>query len=241
MPDFRVTWEIDIFDAPTPEDAARNALKIQRNPKSIATVFRVAEHHKTVEVDLLELDTASGSESEPYCNHDAVAVRNGVCECGEIVSPQPTVGDGDEIFAAQRRWAAQLIEIAFEGGIGYWARVMGTSSGSLDNGIDRIILVEWEAALAGLEGGPWIDEAFDGQDPRIAKFTHTLTASATVNAIEKIIAVLAPESHPENWTNDLKGLWSSDPDELTDSIGNVDADLADLVIQYAIFGEVKYG
>lgn len=240
MPDFRVTWEIDVFDAPTPEAAARKALKTQRNPESIATVFRVSEHGSPegVEIDLTELD-------EPWCNHDTVAVHNGVCECGEIVSPQPTVGDGDEVFAAQRRWAAQLIEIGYEGGLGYWARAMGTSSGSLDNGIDRIILVEWEAALAALEGEAWsyepLDEAFDGQDPRIAKFTHVLTASATVNAIEKIIAVLAPESHPENWTNDLKGLWSSDPDELTDSIGNVDADLADLVIQYAIFGEVKYG
>lgn len=236
MPDFRVAWEIDVFDAPTPEAAARKALKTQRNPESIATVFRVSEHGSPegVEIDLTELD-------EPWCNHDTVAVHNGVCECGEIVSPQPTVGDGDEVFAAQRRWAAQLIEIGFEGGIGYWGRAMRISSGSLDNGIDRIILVEWGAALAALEGGPWIDEAFDGQDPRIAKFTHTLTASATVNAIEKIVAVLAPESHPENWTNDLKRLWSSDPDELTDSIGNVDADLADLVIQYAIFGEVKYG
>ena len=26
-------------------------------------------------------------EAEPYCNHDAAAVRDGVCECGEVVDP----------------------------------------------------------------------------------------------------------------------------------------------------------
>lgn len=27
---------------------------------------------------------------EPWCNHDAPAVRNGVCECGEVVQPTCT-------------------------------------------------------------------------------------------------------------------------------------------------------
>ena len=90
MPDFRVAWEIDVFDAPTPEAAARKALKTQRNPESIATVFRVSEHGSPegVEIDLTELDEAA----------------------------QATAGEGDEIFAAQRRWAAQLIEMGWEAG-----------------------------------------------------------------------------------------------------------------------------
>jgi hypothetical protein len=25
-------------------------------------------------------------ETEPWCNHDAVAVVNGVCECGEVIT-----------------------------------------------------------------------------------------------------------------------------------------------------------
>ncbi len=37
---FFVTWEIDI-DASSPEEAARKALKIQRDPESVATVFDV--------------------------------------------------------------------------------------------------------------------------------------------------------------------------------------------------------
>lgn len=40
MKSYLVTWEIDI-DADTPEDAARKALAIQRDPASIATVFDV--------------------------------------------------------------------------------------------------------------------------------------------------------------------------------------------------------
>jgi len=38
---YTVTWVIDIFDADTPEEAARKALKIQRDPESLATCFIV--------------------------------------------------------------------------------------------------------------------------------------------------------------------------------------------------------
>lgn len=40
---FRVRWEIDL-EAPTPVDAARAALAIQRDPDSIATFFEVRRH-----------------------------------------------------------------------------------------------------------------------------------------------------------------------------------------------------
>ena len=41
MPDYRVTWVIDIFDAASPRAAAKHALEIQRDPESTATVFTV--------------------------------------------------------------------------------------------------------------------------------------------------------------------------------------------------------
>lgn len=224
MPDFRVTWEIDVFDAPTPEAAARKALKTQRNPESIATVFRVSEHGSPegVEIDLTELDEVA----------------------------QATAGESDEIFAAQRRWAAQLIEMGYEAGpngIGYWARSMGHEELPDDGGIDKIELVEWEGVLetldeaGGLANYGVVDEAWERKDPKIAKFVHMLTASALVNVIEKVIAEVAPKSDPDSWTNEVKGLWSDDPEQLNDSIANADAGLADCVIQYALFGEVKYG
>lgn len=224
MPDFRVAWEIDVFDAPTPEAAARKALKTQRNPESIATVFRVSEHGSPegVEIDLTELDEVA----------------------------QATAGESDEIFAAQRRWAAQLIEMGYEAGpngIGYWARSMGHEELPDDGGIDKIELVEWEGVLetldeaGGLANYGVVDEAWKRKDPKIAKFVHKLTASALVNVIEKVIAEVAPKSDPDSWTNEVKGLWSDDPEQLDDSIANADAGLADCVIQYALFGEVKYG
>lgn len=40
MPEYRVTWQIDVV-ALSPKDAAERALEIQRNPDSIATVFDV--------------------------------------------------------------------------------------------------------------------------------------------------------------------------------------------------------
>ena len=62
MPDYRVTWVIDIFDAPSPRAAAKRALEIHRDPESIATIFTVerAEPDRPVrwEIDLMgEEDT----------------------------------------------------------------------------------------------------------------------------------------------------------------------------------------
>lgn len=42
MPEYRVVWEIDI-EADTPKEAAKKALKIQRDPESTATVFDTFE------------------------------------------------------------------------------------------------------------------------------------------------------------------------------------------------------
>ncbi|SRR5579885_1513013 len=53
--EYRVSWKIDL-DADSPEQAARAALRIQRDPTSIATVFEVTPRAggKTVTVDLGE-------------------------------------------------------------------------------------------------------------------------------------------------------------------------------------------
>lgn len=44
MSTYRVFWSIDIEDVEDPVEAARQALEIQRDPESIATVFEVARH-----------------------------------------------------------------------------------------------------------------------------------------------------------------------------------------------------
>jgi hypothetical protein len=50
----KVIWEIDV-DAEDPREAAEQALAIQRNAQSTATVFDVTdERGQTVRVDLME-------------------------------------------------------------------------------------------------------------------------------------------------------------------------------------------
>ncbi len=56
---YRVEWSIDIFDAASPEEAARKAHYLQTKPGSDATVFDVYLHDGDgvpTKVDLEELD-----------------------------------------------------------------------------------------------------------------------------------------------------------------------------------------
>ena len=55
--DYLVSWEIDVFDAATPIEAALQARKAQTRPDTIATVFTVLpkDGSTPVQVDLTEL------------------------------------------------------------------------------------------------------------------------------------------------------------------------------------------
>ncbi len=55
MKTFTVSWLIDV-GADTPEEAARKALEIQRDPQSLAVHFSVEDRDtgKTYEIDLLD-------------------------------------------------------------------------------------------------------------------------------------------------------------------------------------------
>lgn len=54
--EYHVEWTIQV-DADSAEDAARKALAIQRDPDSIATVFKVydTDNGESVDIDLLAL------------------------------------------------------------------------------------------------------------------------------------------------------------------------------------------
>lgn len=59
MKTYAVTWEIEI-DAESPEAAAREAFRIQRDPTSCATVFKVwDEDGIDTTVDITALDEAT--------------------------------------------------------------------------------------------------------------------------------------------------------------------------------------
>lgn len=56
---YRVEWSMEI-DADSPEEAARKALAIHRDPESVASVFDVYdEAGEVARVDILELDEAA--------------------------------------------------------------------------------------------------------------------------------------------------------------------------------------
>ena len=53
MKKYKVIWEIDLW-AENPEDAAKKALAVQRDPDSLATVFTVG--NETIDLDEVEWD-----------------------------------------------------------------------------------------------------------------------------------------------------------------------------------------
>lgn len=54
MAEYLVSWHIEV-DAETPLEAAQAALKIQRDPKSEATVFDIEDElSETIQIDLLD-------------------------------------------------------------------------------------------------------------------------------------------------------------------------------------------
>ena len=61
---YKISWEIDI-EADTPEDAVRQALAIQRDPESLATVFEVRDGYGGFieRVDLTDYDNKLRSDS----------------------------------------------------------------------------------------------------------------------------------------------------------------------------------
>ena len=62
MPEYRVEWDIEL-SARSPEAAAREALRIHRDPTSLATVFTVTNSRgEQRKIDLTEIDDNRGAE-----------------------------------------------------------------------------------------------------------------------------------------------------------------------------------
>ena len=86
MPEYHVTWEIDL-DAESPREAAEKALHIHRNPESIATVFDVTDetgHTERIDLDEAEDDEACVACGRPLEDEEsAVHAPNGLAYCRE--------------------------------------------------------------------------------------------------------------------------------------------------------------
>ncbi len=59
MNHYCISWNIDI-EAETPREAAEEALKVQRDPESMATVFEVRD--KTGNITTIDLEEERGEE-----------------------------------------------------------------------------------------------------------------------------------------------------------------------------------
>ena len=99
MTEYKVQWEIDI-EAATPREAAEKALEIQRDPDSVATVFKVIhpasdESRSWTDVDLGEPDEevkplrkAQTFEMTEEEFREATNDHEGRCiNCGEEAGP----------------------------------------------------------------------------------------------------------------------------------------------------------
>jgi hypothetical protein len=64
LTEFYIEWRIEL-EADSPEEAARKALKIQRDPESIATVFHViADNGQDTVIDRTEIDADRAADLE---------------------------------------------------------------------------------------------------------------------------------------------------------------------------------
>jgi hypothetical protein len=113
MPEYHVTWEIDL-DADSPREAAERALAIHRNPESIATFFEVTDEAGTTErIDVEDSkDTNVGSETITLTESDWTEIyyavelkRLGVTEDNR---QNGSVADGVDLVA----WRRQMEHIA---------------------------------------------------------------------------------------------------------------------------------
>ncbi len=82
MPTYRVNWSID-WEADSPRAAAEAALRIQRDPSSIATVFEVQDPDGCLwEIDLLD---ASADGAEPASENQSPLGEKGECNANPAV------------------------------------------------------------------------------------------------------------------------------------------------------------
>ena len=96
--EFRVIWQIDL-DAESPEDAARQALAIHRNPDSWATHFEVRGPHGRIhDVDLGY--PAESSRARPV--HVLVPMEEGIVRGVEVFSDEKAAQQAEQDWLAER-------------------------------------------------------------------------------------------------------------------------------------------
>jgi hypothetical protein len=83
----RVTYFFEGVEAESEEQAEAyiQARLVDGGVDELADYDEVMGEEYNVDLDSTD-DDVKGRSDEPYCNHDAAAVVDGVCECGERVA-----------------------------------------------------------------------------------------------------------------------------------------------------------
>ena len=96
--EYTVIWTIDL-DADSPEDAARKALTIQRDPNSWATHFEVRDPQgRTHEADL----DYPGEPSRARLVHVLVPMEEGIVRGVEVFSDEKAAQQAEQDWLAER-------------------------------------------------------------------------------------------------------------------------------------------
>lgn len=112
-----------------------------------------------------------------------------------------------------------ILTTAFEGGIGYWCESIEVISKGTDWGNIREEDHEYSAANIAAGGSA---ELYCSEDMDVP---YVLTRDLVISGIERVLS-----EKLVCYTKDS-----------TEWIGDIDADIADVIVQYALFGMLVYG
>lgn len=136
----------------------------------------------------------------------------------------------------KQQFLRDVLTTGVEGGIGYWARGYDLVRDD-DLSITSITLVEWESALLALDladdhNYDRLDEAFrSGTIP--AEFVHEVRAADLDGAVQKVLD--GDFNVADRYKNAVRrALGEFDA-------GEIDSDVADIIVQAACLGEIVYG
>lgn len=120
-----------------------------------------------------------------------------------------------------------IIVTAFEGGIGYWCRKADVIEGSALTREPHEATSEFLARALMVDGAIVLYDN-EADDPETSE--HQMTVAALVTGVQDWIRLRTKSQN--------RGVAIDDGRLDT---GNIDAEDADLIVQYAVFGEVVYG
>jgi hypothetical protein len=116
-----------------------------------------------------------------------------------------------------RQFLMDILTTALEGGIGYWSQVGYEREEDMDT-------------LNVVQIGPF----YDAEDPKVLLSADLVGVGTIADALQ---AMVDPNnSRISDWLRSVLLTAIS-----TDDAGDIDTDLADVIVQYAVFEEVRYG